>query len=31
MVASSWTRTVVNQFDKSVMASPSLVGAAIPN
>jgi hypothetical protein len=31
MVACSWTRTVVNQFDKSLMASPNLVGAAISN
>jgi hypothetical protein len=30
MVACSWTRTVVNQFDKSVMALPNL-GAAISN
>jgi hypothetical protein len=31
MVACSWIRTVVKQFDKSVMALPNLVGAAISN
>jgi hypothetical protein len=29
MVACSWTRTVVNQFDRSLKASPNLLGAAI--
>ena len=31
MVACSWTRTVVNQFDKIGMALPDPVGAAISN